>query len=106
VIRNLSAAIGLDDIDAFGAQNVVSAPATSDRVHVRVLEQHERVADLSLDALRVQPALELARVTVGDAPQTKNGEPPHVTSCEKSHVSRFSFKRWRKRIASAPSSRR
>jgi hypothetical protein len=47
-------------------ENVVARPAAADRVHVRMLELQERVADLAVGALLVQPRLEGERVRVRD----------------------------------------
>jgi hypothetical protein len=54
-------------------QDIVSAAAASDRVHVRVLTEDERVPYVSGRTLGVQARLQHQRFLVSDEPGPKDG---------------------------------
>lgn len=55
--------------DFFAGQQVLHAPVTPQRDHMRVLEQQKLVANLSLLALASEVLLQLERLRVIDAPE-------------------------------------
>jgi hypothetical protein len=70
VIGDLSPAVGLDDLDAPRTediripQDVFVGASASDRVDVRMLQQQQRVTDLTGNTALVQPGLQIGRVRV------------------------------------------